>query len=125
MDAMNAVLDEELIYRTRRRVRKLSPEDRIAINLFKRKDVPVTVIARVFKVSKNTVYYKALGHSAPSYPASDLSAAAEADAIIDKLGFDAAWAKYVTDEQVEAINRENAIEANRRDEARMARQAAA
>lgn len=119
-----AVLDEELIYRTRRRGRKLTPADRIAINLFRIKEVQVAVIARAFNVAKNTVYYKALGHEAESYPASEDDAALETARLIKKIGFQKAWEKYVTDDMIEAVNRENRIEAERRADALARRRAA-
>jgi predicted DNA binding protein len=105
-------LDEELIYRTRRRGRVLTPADRIALNLFKRRGVRVVVLARAFGVSKNTVYYKAITGEAPSYPQGD--AAADTNALIDKIGADVAWEKYVTNAMIAAVNRENAIEADSR-----------
>ena len=51
----NVQLDEDLIYRTKRRAREngLTPEERIAINLLWRKKVRVPVLAKCFGVSKN------------------------------------------------------------------------
>lgn len=110
-------LDETLIYQTKRRTREggLTPEERIAINLLWRKKVRVPVLAKVFGVSKNTAYYKALTGTAGSYPTTGRSnSAAETNAVIDKLGFEVAWARYVTDKMITAINAENKRELERR-----------
>lgn len=111
---MTVQLDEDLIYRTRRRGRKLTPDERIAINLFNRKGVRVIVIARAFDVSKNTIYYNVLNE--PD----------QADALIKRLGgVDKALKKFATDEQIEAINRENQAEADARAVALTSRRTAA
>ena len=43
---------------------------KIALNLLWRKKVRVPVLAKVFRCSKNTIYYNCLTGDAPSYPAS-------------------------------------------------------
>lgn len=113
----NVQLDEDLIYRTKRRAREdgLTPEDRIAVNLFWRKKVKVAVLAKVFGVSRNTIYYKALTGTADSYPNTSRSnSAIEANAVIERLGPDEAWRQFVTDKMVRAVNDENRREAARR-----------
>ena len=113
----NVQLDEDLIYRTKRRAREdgLTPEDRIAVNLFWRKKVKVAVLAKVFGVSRNTIYYKALTGTADSYKNTNRSnSAIEANAVIERLGPDEAWRQFVTDKMVKAVNDENRREAARR-----------
>lgn len=113
----NVQLDEDLIYRTKRRAREdgLTPEERIAINLLWRKKVRVPVLAKCFGVSKNTIYYKALTGTADSYPNSGRSnSATETNAVIERLGPDEAWRQFVTDKMVRAVNDENRREAARR-----------
>lgn len=114
---MNVRLDETLIYRTRRRAREdgLTADERIAINLLWRKKVRVAILAEVFNVSKNTIYYKALTGTADSYPNSPRSnSAAETNEAIERLGFDEAWKQFVTDDIVKRINEANKREADRR-----------
>jgi hypothetical protein len=114
---MNIALDETLIYRTKRRARDdgLTPEERVAINLFWRKDVKVPILARAFKVGKNTIYYKCLTGEADSYPTSSrMNAAKETNDLIERLGEDVAWEQFVTEDMVEAVNEEMAREAERR-----------
>jgi hypothetical protein len=116
-DEMSVQLDETLIYRTKRRAREdgLTPDERIAINLLWRKKVRVPVLAKVFKVSKNTIYYKALTGTADSCPNSNRSnSAKETNEVIERLGPDAAWSQFVTDKMVKAVNDENRREADRR-----------
>lgn len=119
-DSMTPEIDPTLLYRTKRRGRKdgLTPEERIALNLLwdNDKGVRVPILARVFKVSKNTVYYKALTGSADSYPTTDKSnSAAETRALIERLGRDEAYRQFVTPQMVDAINYELANEAARRE----------
>ena len=116
-EMMPVQLDEDLIYRTKRRAREdgLTPEDRIAVNLFWRKKVKVAVLAKVFGVSRNTIYYKALTGTADSYPNTNRSnSAIEANAVIERLGPDEAWRQFVTDKMIRAVNDENRREAARR-----------
>lgn len=119
MDAqpMSAQLDENLIYLTKRRAREdgLTADERIAINLLWRKKVRVQVLAKVFGVSKNTIYYKALTGEADSYPNSNRSnSAVETNEVIERMGPEAAWKQFVTDKMVRDVNAENAREAARR-----------
>jgi hypothetical protein len=112
-------LDESLIFRTKRRTTEvgLTPEQCIAINLFWRKGVRAAILAKVFQVSKNTIYYRCLTGTRPSYPASaDTSTARQTNSVIDGLGETAAWQKFVPDEMVRAVNAEMAAEAVRRTE---------
>ena len=114
---MSVQLDETLIYRTKRRARDdgLTADDRIAINLLWRRKVRVPVLAKVFKVSKNTIYYKALTGTADSYPNSNRSnSATETNEVIERLGEEEAWRQFVTDKVIRAVNDENRREAERR-----------
>lgn len=100
-------LDETLIARSRRKPREdaLRNEDCIAVNLFWRKGVRVPILAKVFHASKNTLYYRALTGTAESYPNSLYNnQAAETNALIEKIGEDEAWHRYVTDDMVLAVN---------------------
>ena len=117
---MTKELDETLIYKTKRKPREdgLTDDECIAINLFWRKHVKVPILARVFRVSKNTCYYRCLTGNANSYPNSIYSnKASDTNALIDKMGFQKAWDRYVTDEMVDAVNEEMAAELARREAA--------
>ena len=100
-------LDETLIYRTKRRRRPdgLSDDERVAINLLWRKGVRVPILADVFNVSKNTIYYKALTGTADSYPTSIRSnSAADTNALIEHLGVKEAERRFLTDEIKQQVN---------------------
>lgn len=115
---MTKTLDQSLIFRSRRRVYpgQLTPEQAIAINLFWRKGVRAAVLARVFKVSKNTIYYRCLTGAAESYQDSPHSAkvALETNKTIEALGEKEAWKRYVTDKMVTSINREMETDVERK-----------
>ena len=113
---MSVALDHSLIFRTKRRARKggLSADERMAIHWFWSEGVRVPILAKVFKVSKNTIYYKALTGAADSYPTTNLSnSAAETKALFDEMGKDAVRAKFVTDKMVNAVNAEMTKDARR------------
>jgi hypothetical protein len=107
-----------LIYRTKRRARDdgLTPEERIAINVFWREGVRIPILAKVFKVSKNTIYYKALTGNADSYPNSNrTNLAKETNDLIERLGIEEARAQFVTEKMQRAVEEEMAREAKRRE----------
>jgi hypothetical protein len=115
---MTAILDQTLIFRAKRRTRDggLTDVERIAINLFKRRGVKVPVLAKVFKVSKNTIYYKSITGEADSYPNSRFSnSAADTNALIESVGEEQAWSQYVKPEWIALVNEENAKEVRRRE----------
>ena len=117
---MTRDVDETLIYKTKRKPREdgLTDDECIALNLFWRKHIKVPILAKVFKVSKNTIYYRALTGSADSYPTSMYSnKAKDTNALIDKMGFQAAWNRYVTDQMVDDVEAEMAAELARREAA--------
>lgn len=117
---MTRELDETLIYKTKRKPREdgLTDDECIALNLFWRKHVKVPILAKVFKVSKNTIYYRALTGNADSYPTSMYSnKARDTNALIDRMGFKQAWDKYVTDDLVRAVEAEMEAELKRREAA--------
>ena len=88
----------------------------MALNLFWRKNVRVPILARVFKVSKNTIYYRALTGTADSYPTSIHSNNAhETNALIDKMGAEKAWHRYVTDDMVRDVEAEIKADRARRE----------
>jgi hypothetical protein len=110
-----------LIYRTKRRTRPdgLSPEERVAINIFWRDGVRVPILAKIFGVSKNTIYYKALTGEADSYPNSSRSnSAAETNALIEHLGVEEARTRFITASMQAKVEKELVLEAARRARAR-------
>jgi hypothetical protein len=118
IEDMTDELDIATVFRLKRRRRKegLSDAERVAINLFRRKGVKVSLLARVFKVAKNTCYYKAVTGEAPSYPTSMRSnPAGETNAIIEELGEERAWKKFVTPKMRRAVNAALKAEEARRD----------
>ncbi len=104
---MTTQLDENLLYLARRPLRSdgLTEEECIAINLFWRKRVRIPILAKVFQCSKNTIYYNCLTGEAPSYRAN--GRAREVNDLIERMGEDKAWAKYITPKMTQAINEEN------------------
>ena len=114
---MTIELDPALVFKTKRRSREdgLTDDECIAINLFWRKGIKVPILARVFSCSKNTVYYRCITGTNSSYQNMSYSnKAKEANALIDKLGEEKAWHRYVTDEMVHAVNAAMAEEVARR-----------
>jgi hypothetical protein len=106
-----------LLYRTKRRARKdgLTAEERVAINVFWREGVRIPILAKVFKVSKNTIYYKALTGEADSYPNSNRSnSAKETNELIESLGVEEARRQFITERMQLAVEAEMAREAKRR-----------
>src|SRR4029077_7495245 len=115
---MTIQLNEALVARARRKPREDTLTDRecVALNLFWRKNVKVPIFAKVFKVSKNTIYYRALTGSADSYPTSIYSNNAKnTNKIVDEIGVEAAWHEYVTDEMVQAVEAEILAETAKRE----------
>ena len=106
-----------LLYRTKRRARDdgLTPDERVAINIFWREGVRIPILAKVFKVSKNTIYYKALTGEANSYPNSNRSnSARETNELIESLGLEKAREQFITDRMQRAVEAEMAREAAKR-----------
>lgn len=106
-----------LLYRTKRRARDdgLTPDERVAINIFWREGVRIPILAKVFKVSKNTIYYKALTGEADSYPNSNRSnSARETNELIESLGLEKAREQFITDRMQRAVEAEMAREAAKR-----------
>jgi hypothetical protein len=105
---MTIQLNEDLMYLTKRRARGdgLKPRERIAINLFWRRGVKVPVLARAFNVSKNTIYYKCLTGLASSYPSGMSNLAEETNDLIERLGVEEAYKRYVTPKMIKAVNEE-------------------
>jgi hypothetical protein len=111
------VLDQALVEKTKRRPPKgaLNDDECVAINLFWRKQVRVPILARVFNVSKNTIYYRCLTGAADSYPTSEkFNTAKKTNATIEGMGVEAAWKKYVTDQMIADVNEAMAAEVQRR-----------
>jgi hypothetical protein len=115
-ETMSIALDKSLIFRTKRNARPngLSEDERMAMRWFWNEGVKVPVIAKVFGVSKNTVYYKSLTGDADSYPNTRHSnSAAEAKKLFDELGADGVRRRFVSDKMIRDINAELAREAAR------------
>ena len=100
-------LDESLIAQARRAPRHdgLTLSERIALNLFWKKDVRVPVLAKVFQCSKNTIYGNCLTGEASSYVAGHR--AKEVNDIIDRIGEVKAWRENVTEAMIRAVNAAN------------------
>jgi hypothetical protein len=107
--SMSFELNRALIVRSRLKARKLSLSDRIVINLLydnKSKDsVSVPILARVFKCSKNTIYYKSLTGRADSYPTNGHEVS-EVEREIALLGREEAKRKYLTDKIMKKVRAE-------------------
>jgi hypothetical protein len=116
---MSIELDKALMARSRRKVRALTFADRVAINLLydNRKGVSGPVLARVFGVSKNTIYYKSLTGKADSYPTTG-EQVNEVEGEIARLGRDEAKAIYLTDEILTRVNTELQRTARRKERRR-------
>ena len=103
---MNVELNMELVRSTKRSPRAgggLSFDERMAVNWFWRQDVKATILAKVFRVSKNTIYYSALTGLAQSYPA---KTAVEINEAIDQIGMDEVKRLYVKPWMTKAVNAE-------------------
>ena len=110
-------LDRSLIFLTKRAPRKneLTPEECIALNLFKRKGVSVRALCEAFRIGKNTAYYRSFTGNADSYPTSQgINWARDTNALIDELGEEEAYKRFVTPEQIRAVNAAMARNVERR-----------
>jgi hypothetical protein len=112
---MAVELDPALIARSRRKARMLTFSDRVAINLLydNKNGVSVPILARVFGVSKNTIYYQSLTGKADSYPTTG-KLVKEVEKEIRRLGRPKAREVYLTDEIKTAVNAEMARTAERK-----------
>jgi hypothetical protein len=82
----------------------LSLGDKIAINLAWRKKARVPILAKLYSVSKNTIYYTCLTGGSAGYPHGATNTAAEVNRLIDEIGVEAAFETYLTDEHVRRTN---------------------
>jgi hypothetical protein len=97
------LLDPVTAYLTRRSPREggLTPAERVAVYLLWNggKGYKVGLLAKAFRVSRNTIYYKALTGKGDSYPNTSRSNQAEdTQALIDYMGVEAATERFVTPE---------------------------
>jgi hypothetical protein len=106
---MNATIDEITLFRTKRLGRKLTPDECVAIALFRRRDIRVQVLMRAFGVCRNSIYNKALTGGS-----TDDGLAKETHDLIEKIGVRRAWNEFVTQDMIDRVNRENKVEANAR-----------
>ncbi len=104
---MSVQLDETLIAQARRAPRhdELTLEERVAIYIFWRMNVRVPVLAKVFQCSKNTVYASCLTGDAASYVSGHR--AQQISDLVARMGFNKAYAKYITDDMVNRVNAAN------------------
>ena len=103
-------LDQTLLAKVRRKAKGGSPpmlslRERIAVNLFWRKGVPIAALMEVFNCSKNTIYSNCLTGNAPSYIAGHR--AKETNDLIDAIGEAAAEAQNITPDMIRAVNAAN------------------
>lgn len=110
---MSMELDTTLIQIAKRKPRKdgLTHKQVMAINWFWRMGVKVSVLAKVFGVSKNTIYYKCLTGDAASYPESRVNTAAATNDIFESLGPNEVERRYVTKKMIKAVHAEAKREA--------------
>ncbi len=102
---MTVELDQTLVIKARRIARRMDFSDCVAANLLHRRKVRATVLARVFRVSKNTLYYRALTGTANSYPT--LGAWVRAvEEEIERLGVTEAERVYLNASLVAKVNAE-------------------
>jgi transposase-like protein len=109
-------LDRTLVYLTKIKGGRghLTPEEKLAINVFWRDGVRVPAIARAFGVGKNTIYYNCLTGEAPSYTSTPaINPPEEINQLIEDMGLDEARRRFVTSEMNERINREMEVELDR------------
>ena len=97
-------LDKNLVFDAKRApiAGELTKAERIAINLFWRKEVSITVLAKIFGHSRNTIYYWCCTGEAPSYPRNN-KRAREINDLVEEMGPDAAWEEYVTPGMIESV----------------------
>jgi hypothetical protein len=94
-------LDEEALVnaRARSRDRKLSSLEKLAIYAFAVKGVQAPVLARVFDVNPNAIYYITKWEHTAAHRAAKES--------FERLGEERVWAEIVTEAQIEQVNAEN------------------
>jgi hypothetical protein len=116
---MGIELDPALIARSRRKVRALTFGDRVAINLLHtgQPKISTPILARVFKCSKNTIYYKSITGQADSYP-TDGHEVTEVEREIAFWGREEAARIYLTDKIKKRVMLEVARTARRKERRR-------
>lgn len=107
---MSLTVEDSAVYRATRRQRrkeKLTQQERIALNVFWREGVPVPLLAKVFRIAKNTIYYKALTGQAESYPTASQyeDSGAQINDWVEEMGVEKARELYVTKKMRTAIKR--------------------
>lgn len=102
---MNDV-DRALVYLTKRKTRKngLSPRQVLAINWFWRAGVKISILARAFGVSRNTIHYKVANGAAASYPRGLANSADDTNELVETLGPDEIKRRFVTKAMVKRVN---------------------
>jgi hypothetical protein len=110
-----SMFDPAMIARSRRKVRALSFDERVAIRLMwhEGKGVPGPVLARAFRCSKNTIYYRSLTGRADSYPTTGTDVD-QVEAEIARLGIEEASRLYITEEIQAKVKAELARTARRK-----------
>ena len=90
-DPIAAFLDSQPHYQ-----HNVAPEKVLAMNVLWRDGMTLAAIARLFGVSRNTLYYKiATGH-ARSYPKGPANCAAAVNDLVEAVGVDEIRRRFVT-----------------------------
>lgn len=111
---MTIALNENLMRKLKKpRDNGLTDDECVALNLFWRKKVNVLLLARVFHVSKNTIYARAITGPVDNHSI-HVGSIERINKLIDQLGEEKAWNRYVTNEMVEAVHAEVKAELARR-----------
>jgi hypothetical protein len=105
--------DPILLFRAKRRGQHLTRDQRVALDLLKRRGVSIPVLMKVFNCSRTIIYYKRKRNLTGK---SKVDVTGEAQAMIRKLGVEGAWQQFVTKEMIDAVDRENKLAAQQHEE---------
>ena len=95
--------DPVLTYLARRKPEKLTPEERVAIALLRRRGIRAAVLAKAFGVGRNTIYNSCIRDTID-----ETAAAKAAHMLIEAIGEEAAWDRFVTPAMVAKVDQANA-----------------
>lgn len=79
----------------------LRPEQVLAMNVLWRDGMPLARLAKMFRVSRNTLYYKIATGQADSYPKTPANCAAAVNDLIEEVGVDEVRRRFVTPEMLD------------------------
>jgi hypothetical protein len=96
---MSTQLNEDTLARVNSAIyeRRLTANDKVAIYAFGLKKVPAKILARVFHIGQNSIYYITNWETTAAHEFAKQE--------FDRLGADRVWAEIVTQEQIEHVNR--------------------